>query len=202
MNKEKLHLPKLAEDGFNWITYQNHMHWTMKMRGLGDHLMNTSITKPYKDTGNVGELTPDQCWIKDVIKASALLDAMIPDEVFHKIKDTANVKEVWDKLKDEFEGKSRSVLVDLGRKFQTMHCGEDDDVCAHFSKLAHLHEQLSALGRSVSNDEYIAVLMGSLPPCYDGPIDSLTASCDVNNVNITPTTVTWAAIWEYEKCSL
>ena len=44
--------------------------------------------------------------------------------------------------------------------------------------------------------------MGSLPPCYDGPIDSLTASCDVNNVDITPTTVTRAAIREYEKRSL
>ena len=30
-----------------------------------------------------------------------------------------NVKEVWDKLKGVFEGKSRSILVDLGRKFQT-----------------------------------------------------------------------------------
>jgi gag-polypeptide of LTR copia-type len=73
-----------------------------------------------------GTTTPDQRWVKDGIKASGLLDATIPDKVFHKINDTANVKEVWDKLKDEFEGKSRSVLVDLGRKFQTTRCGEDD----------------------------------------------------------------------------
>ena len=43
-------------------------------------------------------------------------------------------------------------------------------------------------------------LIGSLPS--DGPIDSLTSSCDVNNVDITPTAVTRAAIREYEKCSL
>jgi hypothetical protein len=146
MSEEKLHLPKLAEDGSNWITYRNHMQWTMKMRGLSDHLTNTATTKMYTD---VGGLSPDQRWIKDGIKASGLLDAMIPDGMFYKIKDTANVKEVWDKLKGEFEGKSRSVLVDLGRKFQTACCGEDDDVCAHFSKLAHLHEKLSALGRNI-----------------------------------------------------
>ena len=166
MSEEKLHLPKLAEDGSNWITYHNHMQWTMKLRGLGDHLMNTTTTKSYNDTGDVGRLTPAQQWVKDKIKASGLLDMTIPDKVFHKIKDTTNVKEVWDKLKEEFEGKSRSVLVDLGRKFQTMRCGEDDDVCAHFSKLANLHEKLSALGRSVSDDEYVAVLIGSLPSCY------------------------------------
>ena len=130
------------------------------------------------------------------------MDATIPDEVLHKVKDTANVKEVWDKLKVEYEGKSRSVLVDLGRKFQTSRCGEDDDVRAHFSKPAHLREKLSALGRTVSDDEYVAVFIGSLLSCYDGPIDSLTSSCDVNNVDITPTAVTRAATREYEKRSL
>ena len=202
MGEEKLHLPKLAEDGSNWITYRDRMKWSMKMRGLSDHLTNTATTKSYIDEGDVGGLSPSQHWVKDEIKASWLLDATIPDEVFHKVKDTGNVKEVWEKLKEEFEGKSRSVLVDLGRKFQTTRCGEDDDVRAHFSKLAHLREKLSALGRSVSEDEYVAVLIGSLPSCYDGPIDSLTSSCDVNNVDITPTAVTRAAIREYEKRSL
>jgi len=70
---------------------------------------------------------------------------MIPNEVFHKVKDTANVKEVWDKLKGEFEGKLRSVLVELGRNFQMTRCSEDDDVCAHFSKLAHLRESRVAI---------------------------------------------------------
>jgi hypothetical protein len=36
---------------------------------------------------------------------------------------------------------------------------------------------------------------------YDGPIDSLT-SCDVNNIDITPTAVTRADIREHEKRSL
>jgi len=35
----------------------------------------------------------------------------------------------------------RSVMVDLGRKFQKMCYGEDDDVCARFSKLTYLREQ-------------------------------------------------------------
>ena len=39
-------------------------------------------------------------------------------------------------------------------------------------------------------------------PDDDGPIDSLISSCDINNVDITPTAITQAAIWEYEKCSL
>jgi len=103
-------------------------------------------------------------------------------------------------IKVLFEGKSRNMMVDLGRKFQTMRCGEDDDVhVAHFSKLAHLHEKLSALGRAISNDKYIAVLIGSLPSCYDSPIYSLTSSCDINQHRHHPTAIIRAATCEYEK---
>jgi hypothetical protein len=42
----------------------------------------------------------------------------------------------------------------------------------------------------------------ALYSCYDIPINSLTATCDVNDVDITPTAVTRAAIREYEKRSL
>ena len=202
MSEEKVYLSKLAEDGSNWVTYHNHMQWTMKMRGLCDHLMNATTSKSYTDAGDVGGLNPAQQWARDQTKASKLLDATIPNGVFLKLKDTDNVKEVWDQLKKEFEGKSRSVMVGLGRKLQTTHCGEDDDVCAHFTKLAHLHEQLLALGRDINDDEYVATLIGSLPSCYDIPINSLTATCNINNVNITLTTVTQAVIQEYEKRSL
>jgi hypothetical protein len=161
------------------------MKWLMTMRGLSNHLTNDIIMKPYKDMGEVGRLFTSQHWAKDEIKASGLLDAMIPNEMFHKVKNTTNVKEVWKKLKEEFEGKLRSVLVDLGRKFQTTCYSEND---------AHLHKKLLALERSVNDNKYIAVLIGSLPPCYNGPIDFLTSSYDVNYVNITPTAITWAAI--------
>jgi gag-polypeptide of LTR copia-type len=199
MSEEKLHLPKLADDGSNWITYRDRMQWVMKMRGLGDHLTSDSVTQAYHDAGEVAGLKPAQRWAKDQAKASWLMDATIPDTVFHKIKATVNVKEVWDQLKMEFEGKSRSTMVDLGRKFQTTRCGEDEDVRAHFAKLAYLREQLIALGRAVGDDEYAAVLMGSLPPSYDSPIDSLTSSCDVNDKDVTPKDVIRVATRDYDK---
>ncbi len=112
------------------------------------------------------------------------------------------MNEVWDNLKALFEGKSRTILVDLGRKLQATHCGEDDDVQAHFSNLANLHDKLAVLGRTVGNDKYIMVLIGSLPPCYDSPIDALTSSCDINNKDITPSAVIRSTTREYEKCVL
>src|SRR5260370_14531279 len=189
MGEDRLHLPKLVADSANWITYCDRIQWSMKMRGLGDHLTSKAVTKLYTNAGDIGGVSPAQRWVRDEITASGLLDATIPDEVFWDIKSSETVMDVWAQLKALFEGKSRSVMDDLRRKFQTKHCREDDDIHAHFNKLAHLREKLSALGRAVSDDEYVTVLIESLPSCYDSPIDSLTSSCDVNNIDITPTAV-------------
>src|SRR5258708_9503436 len=159
MGEEKLHLPKLASDGSNWITYRDCIQWSFKMRGLGSHLISDSIPDEDLEEGDISGFTPAQRWERGEISASSLLDATIPDDVFRSIKDAESVNEVWENLKALFEGKSRTILVDLGRKLQTTHCGEDDDVRAHFSKLANLHDKLAALGRSVGDDEYVAILI-------------------------------------------
>ena len=53
-------------------------------------------------------------------------------------------------------------LMNLGKKFRTMCCGEDGDICVHFGKVAHLHEELPVLGCTASDDECATPLMGSL----------------------------------------
>jgi hypothetical protein len=50
-----------------------------------------------------------------------------------------HVKNVREKLKKPFQSKSRTILVDLGRKFQNTRCGDSDDVCAHFKKLGVIY---------------------------------------------------------------
>jgi len=197
--KFKLHLPKLDADGSNWITYRDRMQWIVKMRGLGDHLMHATISPDYTKAGDVGGLKPAQRWTAGEIAVSQLFGMTIPDSVFHQIKSADNVRDIWDKLKALFEGKSRVWMIDVGRKFQNTRCGEDDDVHVHFEKLADLKERLAALGRTVSDDEYVSVLIGSLPPSYDPTINALTTSCDVNNKDITPAIVIRIATNEHEK---
>ena len=202
MSEERAHLPKLEEDGSNWIIYRNRVKWSLNMRGLGDHLTSETVTKAYQDAGTVGTMTPEQRWERDASRATSVLEGTIPNDLFHIIDNTTNVKQVWDALKKVYEGKSRSVMVDLGRKFATTRCGEDDNVRTHFSNLANIRAKLSAIGRSVSDDEYVSTLVGSLHECYSGPINSLLHSCDATNTDVTPAAVIQAAIREYEKRSI
>ena len=60
MGEERLHLPKLAADGLNWIMYRDRIQWSFKMRGLGSHLINDSIPDEDLEAGDIGGLTPTQ----------------------------------------------------------------------------------------------------------------------------------------------
>ena len=65
-----------------------------------------------------------------------------------------------------------------------------------------MHTKLSAIGRTVNNDEYVSTLIGSLPECYTDSINSLINSCDATNTNLTPVAVNQAATQEYERHTL
>jgi hypothetical protein len=108
------------------------------MRGLGDHLTDDLITQKYKDASDIGGLKAKQCWTADKITVNQIFRATIPNLVFSQIKSSYELKDVWEKLKALFEGKLRSMMVDLGKKFQNTRCGEDDDVRTHLEKLADL----------------------------------------------------------------
>ena len=110
---------------------------------------------------------------KDEAKANQLVDTTTPK------------KNLCDRLGEEFEGKLRSMLMDLGMKFQVTCCREDhENVHSHSRKLAHLQEQLSTLGHTISDDEHSVPLMGSLSPCHDGPPDSLLSSSNIDEKRV------------------
>jgi hypothetical protein len=93
-------------------------------------------------------------------------------------------------------------LIDLGRKLQNTKCGEDDNVRAHFEALANFHEQLAAMGQTISDDQYTNTLMSSLPLSYDSNISIITTNADMSSATITPTTVIRIITDEYDKCML
>lgn len=196
------HLPNLAADGSNWVTYRDRIKRTITIRGLSDHLTNDAITQNYVSAGDIGGLTPEQRWTADKIAVNQIFCATIPDLVFSEIKSTYEPKGIWEKLKDLSEEKSRRLLVGQWRKIQKMRVGEDDDVRAHLEKLAHLHESLSSFGRTISDAKYISVILRSLPPSYDPTVSSLTYSYEANDKALTPTAIIRMALHEQERRSL
>ena len=123
----------------------------------------------------------------------------VPDSVFNHIKGSANAKSIWDELKKIFEGCTRNLLIDLGRKLQNMRCREDNDVHTHFELLANHHKQLAAMGQIISDEQYTNILMGSLPSSYNTNISIIMTNANMSSTTITPATIICIITDEYNK---
>ena len=178
------------------------MVWSLRSRGLSEHLTNTTITATYTAIGDVNNVTPQMRWTNDENIAMQVIAASIPNTVFTNIKSKTNTKDVWDALKALYEGRTTMVLVNLGQQLQSMRCADEDNVREHFDKLANMREQLAAMGKSIPDDEYASTLMGSLPPSYASMLQAITASAEISGTAVTPIIVIKLATDEYDRRSI
>jgi len=197
----KLEIVRLASDGSNWVSYRGRLNITLHMHRwhLQEHLTSDSVTQAYLDRGDVNNVKPSMRWEDDDETVKHLITSSVPDEIFNRIKGSTNARTWWASLKDICEGRSQSLLIDLGRELQNARCGEDDDVRAHFAKLANFREQLAAMGETVSDQQYSNTLLASLPPCYEMRICAITTNADETGKGIDPARVIKHISDDYDK---
>ena len=197
-----MNIMKLAPDGSNWVTYRDRMKYALDTRGWSDHLTNDTVSQTYKDAGDVGGVKPEARWKADEAAVRQLIVASVPDSVFNRIKNGTDAKAVWELLKKVFEGRTRNLLIDLGKKLQNTKCGEDEDIRAHFESLANFREQLASMGETISDESYTNALMSSLPSSYDSNVAMITTNADMSSTTITSETVIRILTDEYDKRTL
>jgi gag-polypeptide of LTR copia-type len=200
-NEFKIRITKLAADGANWVTYYDQIMWSLDVKGLLEHLMSDMIMSDYSAARTVNRLSPEVQWKRNKAMVKQLITGLVPDTVFTHIK-AVKAKEVWDQLWVLYEGWLKLILVDLCKWLQNTHCGADDDLHAHFNKLADLKEQLAAMGATIMDEEYANVLLGSLPEAYSNAMNSIMAAVDISGKLITPSLVIWLITDEYDWWSL
>jgi len=94
------------------------------------------------------------------------------------------------------------VSVDLRRRLQQQHCAERGDIQSHFDTLHLMREDLASMGHSPSEDDFYAILIGSLPPSYDPYISALNATSSVLRTFLSPDDLMHTITDEYEHRNL
>ena len=128
--------------------------------------------------------------------------ATIPDSLFMKIRTKGTAREIWEALKKDFQNKSRMVSVDLRRRLQQQHCAEKGDIRSHFDTLRMMREDLASMGHSPSEDDFYAIVIGSLPPSYDPYVSALNATSSVLGTFLSPDDLMQTITDEYERRNL
>jgi hypothetical protein len=154
--EQKVHLPKLTIEGDNWVMYQDRLLWTMKQFNIKDHIANNSPSAAYTAKGTVGSLAPADRWEHEKHLIHMVLGNSMPDESFNQIKDTESVKDAWDILRSTYEDHMATLVSDHMKAFQNTKCPEGENIHTHFHQLAILRDQLTLLGQTVTDHNYLA----------------------------------------------
>ncbi len=125
-------LPTCKADGTNWIFFCDHFPFAIDAAGLSDHFKDVvtateltalAVVDPKNPTADetkaLNEYTKKcQIWKSEQAVIKQGITSVISDSLFLKVKGKAMAKVMWEKVKSEYEKKSKMVTVDLCWKLQ------------------------------------------------------------------------------------
>jgi hypothetical protein len=115
-------------------------------------------------------------------------------QISHQTTGTA----MWKEIKTLHEGKSTLVKADVRKRMLLARCDEGRDVKAHFGELNRLRQIMAGMGAIVDDEDYAAIIMGSLPDSYRPIISALAAAAGYSSKVVTAQELITAVNIEYE----
>ncbi|KAL0416080.1 UNVERIFIED_CONTAM: Retrovirus-related Pol polyprotein from transposon TNT 1-94 [Sesamum latifolium] len=120
-------------------------------------------------------------------KALTCLNSALSDVIFTRIMACETPKEVWDKLRDEFEGSERVKMVKLltlKREFEMLRMKDGETVKEYSSKLLDIVNKIRLLGEDFSNLKVVEKMLISLPTRFEAKISAIEESCDLKSLTV------------------
>src|SRR6202522_1436698 len=216
LGDEFLRIPKLDVSGTNWVIFKDRFTWALDARGILDHIDGTGkeptdpITKEKREKALSEEKEKLEIdWKKDVKEwkqgeaiAKRQIASSIPDSLFMKIRAKGTAYEIWTELGKHFEKRSRMVSIDLRQRLQELRCAEKGSILDHFSTLRTMREDLSSMGEPLTDTDFYAIIMGSLPLSYNPYLSALNATSSVLERHLSPDDLMLSITEEYERRTL
>ena len=196
LGDELLWIPKLDVSGSNWVIFKNCFTWALNARGILEHINGTTSEpkdpisaeerKKAKDRLTMEQKKLETEWKKDVkdwkqskAVAKQQIASSILDSLFMKVRAKGSAYDIWTELRKHFEKRSQMVSIDLQQRLQELRCAKKGNIVEHFAVLQTIQEDLASMGESLTENNYYAIIMGSLPTSYDSYISALNATSSV-----------------------
>ncbi|CAI5732098.1 unnamed protein product [Peronospora farinosa] len=155
-------------DGTNFHTWKFKMQMVLEERDLWDVVS--------------GEVKLEHCanaldqatFKRNSRKALAIICLAMEDSQLPLVRSASGAHDAWSRLEGYFEKRSLANKLFLCRRFFKTMMEEDDGMLEHINKVKTLAEQLDAVGASVSEDDLVITLLGSLSESYQFLITAVT----------------------------
>ena len=108
-------------------------------------------------------------------------------------------KEVWDALVVEMTKKPKMVIMSIQCQLRNIKCSEEDDLREHLDKAQDLYSRLNEMGASISEEEFMDIILASLPPSYEAVMNALTTSLEECDRPLEPDNIIRVLKAQYDK---
>ena len=89
------------------------------------------------------------------------------------------------------------ITVELQKHLQDTRCAEGGNICTHFDNIQMIREELTSLGTNISEQDFLATILGLLPKSYGQFISAITATASVLKQELNPDNLIQTIIDEY-----
>ncbi|XP_010542108.1 PREDICTED: uncharacterized protein LOC104815425 [Tarenaya hassleriana] len=172
---------------------ENYQMWAVKMKAYmkGADLWET-VEEDYGVTPLGANPTLNQMKIyRDKVtrkgKAMSCLFASVPSFIFTKIMNMTNAKEMWDSLKEEYEGdeKIRGMKVlNLLREFERQQMKPNETVKVYVDRLINSVSKIRILGTEMTDEKIVQKVMVSVPERFEATLASLENTKELSQLKL------------------
>jgi hypothetical protein len=117
---------------------------------------------------------------------NALLNGL-SDTVFTKVAHCKYAKEIWDKLRNIYEGDSKvkeTKLQTYKGQFEQLKMKEDEDIATYFLRVDETVNAIIGLGEEIEESVIVQKVLRSLPMIFNPKISTLEERSDLNSISM------------------
>jgi hypothetical protein len=111
----------------------------------------------------------------------------LSDTVFTKVAHFKSAKEIWDKLRNIYEGDSKVKATKLQTyrgQFEQLKMKEDEDIVAYFLRVDETMNAIIGLGEEIEESVIVQKVLRSLPMRFNPKISALEERSDLNSISM------------------
>ena len=185
-----LKVPKLSEDGSNWVLYKSQFVSAVIAKKLCRYLTGTiraplPMTAPGvdPDADKHYEVALDE-YESGHNSIKMLLFQTLPEPLKLKISSKTLGNECWKIVTDTYDGQGEFVQSEILQKMYNLRCTKDDSRPT-LLELQRLNSEYATAGGTLPDDQFKTLILASLPQSYRTVVRSIITNAQINSIPLT-----------------
>src|SRR5271154_4859471 len=155
--------------GNNWMPWKRCMLAILRDLNLEEYIEKDSTSPVAIDPAKPTDVEKGliKTWEKGDAKARTRIELAIGDAEMIHISGANTAKEMWEQLKTVKESRGCLGILATRRALYRATAADDFEMVDHISNLRKLQEELHLMGSIVSDEDFVMILITSLPEAWD-----------------------------------